>query len=183
VAASTPLAALAAALRRAHVAWHVRDFGTCERRRVASSSQLFVDRVASDRNRGRDGWVYKISDFAPGVGAADVSAKRLRRGARVAWFYCRQDVAASSCQRSLRVVPDATSGSAGSRLRVRVLAYDDRRSAKPAAGAQVRLAAVAAVTDANGVASVMLPGPGRHSLTAQASDGSIPSFPVPIRVK
>jgi hypothetical protein len=183
VAASTPLAALAAALRRAHIGWRVRDFGTCERRRAGSSSQLFVSRIGNNRNRGRDGWVYKVSDFAPGVGAADTSAKRLRRGARVVWFYCRQDLVASSCQRTLRVVPDATSGSAGSRLRVRVLGYDDRRSAKPASGAQVRLGPAAAVADANGFASVALPGPGRHALTAQATDGSIPSFPVAVRVK
>ena len=183
VAASTPLAAIAAALRRAKVGWHVRDFGTCERRRAASSSQLFVDRVGTDRNRGRDGWVYKITDFAPGVGAADTSAKRLARGARVVWFYCRQDVAASSCQRSLRVVPDAAFAAAGSTLRVRVLAYDDRRRAKPASGAQVRLGPAAAVAGANGVASIVAPAAGRHTLTATATDGSIPSFPVSIRVK
>jgi hypothetical protein len=183
VAASTPLAALSAALRHARIGWHVRDFGTCERRRAGSSSQLFVDRVGTDRNRGRDGWVYKVSDFAPSVGAADVSAKRLRRRSTVLWFFCRQDLTASSCQRSLRVVPDATSGAAGAPLRVRVIAYDDRRSGKPASGAQVRLGPAGAVADANGVASIALPAPGRHTLTAEASDGSIPSFPVPIRVK
>jgi hypothetical protein len=81
------------------------------------------------------------------------------------------------------VVPDATSGTAGAPLRVRVLAYDDRRTGKPAAGAQVQVGPAGAVADANGVASVALPAAGRHPLTAAAPDGSTPSFPVMIRVR
>ena len=84
--------------------------GSCERRRTGSSGQLFVDRIATDRNRGQDGWVYKVNDFARNVGAADVAGPRLRNGDRVLWLYCVLDPTTRSCQRSLRVVPDATSG-------------------------------------------------------------------------
>ena len=77
VAASTPLGALQAALRRNGVGYAVRDYGSCARRNTRSSGQLFVTRIARERNSGADGWVYKIDDRTPGVGAADA---RLRRG-------------------------------------------------------------------------------------------------------
>jgi hypothetical protein len=175
VAGSSPLAALAGALDNRDVRWHVRDFGRCERRNARSSGQLFVDRVARDRNRGQDGWVYKVNDYAPTVGAADTAGRRLRNGDRVLWLYCVMDAASRSCQPSLRIVP-------GAALRVGVHAYDNERHAKPAAGALVTLGPASAIADANGVASLASPPAGRYSLTATAP-GAVPAFPVPYEVK
>ena len=182
VSGATPLAALAAALDGQDVAWHLRDFGSCERRRPDSSGQLFVDRIAKDRNRGQDGWVYKVNDFARTVGAADVAGRRLRKGDRVLWLYCVLDPATRSCQRSLRAVPNATSGPPGGAVRVKVRAYDNERRGSPAAGARVTLGPATAVADAGGVASLAAPSPGRYTLTAGAP-GALPSFPVSYEVK
>ncbi len=182
VSGATPLAALARALDRQRIGWHLRDFGSCERRRAGSSGQLFVDRIATDLNRGQDGWVYKVNDFARNVGAADVAGPRLRNGDRVLWLYCVLDPATRSCQRSLRVVPDATSGPPGGSLRVRVRAYDNDRHVAPAAGARVSLGPVTAVTDAGGTATLTAPSQGRYTLSAGAP-GALPSFPLLYEVK
>ncbi len=182
VSGSTPLAALVAALDRHDIGRHLRDFGSCERRRTSSSGQLFVDRIAQDRNRGQDGWVYKVNDFARTVGSADVAGRRLRDGDRVLWLYCVLDPTTRSCQPSLRVVPDATSGPPGGALRVRVRAYDNERRASPAAGARIALGPATAVADATGTATLTAPAAGRYRLSAGAP-GAAPSFPVSYEVK
>jgi hypothetical protein len=182
VSGATALAALAGALDKQRIGWHLRDFGSCERRRPDSSAQLFVDRIAKDRNRGQDGWVYKVNDFARNVGAADVAGPRLRKGDRVLWLYCVLDPATRSCQRSLRVVPDATSGPPGGPVRVRVRAYDNERRASAAAGARVALGPASAVADANGFATLTAPSKGRHALSATAA-GAVAAFPVQYEVK
>ena len=184
VGASTPLAALAAALGRARVGYAVRDYGTCSRRATGSSRQLFVTRIARERNRGQDGWVYKVNDRAPGRGAADM---RVRSGDRLTWLYCKQDRGTGGCQRSLRVVPARRSGLAGGPLSVRVFGYDDRRARIPVPGARVGLAAgdeeiTSARAAADGSALLTLPGAGRYELSATAG-GLVPSFPVTVRVR
>ena len=178
---STPLAALVAALDKRRVGRHVRDFGTCARRNGRSSGQLFVDRIDGERNRGQDGWVYKVNDFARSVGAADTSAPRLRAGARVLWLYCVMDATARSCQRSLRVGADNAAGPPGSVLRVLVEGYDDQRDKQPVAGATVTLGPVSATTDASGHASLVRPAAGTYSLGATAP-GTIPAFPLKVKV-
>jgi hypothetical protein len=183
VAASTPLAALAAVLRRAGVSLHVRDFGTCKRRDARSSGQLFVDRVAGDRNRAQDGWVYKVNDRAPNRGAADVSGGgRLRSGDRVVWLYCTFDPASRSCQRTLRVLPSGARRVPGGILRVRVRGYDNERRATPAAGARVTLGQASALADASGTAALVLPAAGVHLASASMA-GAVPSFPVRVVVR
>jgi hypothetical protein len=181
VTGSTPLAALLAALRRERVGLHVRDFGQCERRNGRSSGQLFVDRVARDRNRGEDGWVYKVNDFARNVGAADASGARLRDGSRVLWLYCTLGAATRSCQRSLRVATQTPGGPPGSSLRVLVEGFDNERRGIPVAGATVTLGTANAVTDATGHATLVLPAAGSHTLVATAP-GAIPSFPLKVKV-
>ena len=181
VAASTPLAALAAALGKRRVAWHVRDFGRCERRRARSSGQLFVDRVRGERNAGQDGWVYKVNDLARSAGAADRAARRLRRGDRVLWFFCRLDAASRSCQRSLRVVTERAGGLPGSALEVLVQGYDDQRRAVAVPGATVSLGPASAVTGPGGFASLPRPAAGDHLLGASAP-GLVTSFPVRVKV-
>jgi hypothetical protein len=184
VAASTPLSALQAALRRKRVGYSVRDYGSCARRNTRSSGQLFVTRIAGERNSGADGWVYKIDDRAPGVGAA---AARLRAGDRLLWFYCEQDPRAGGCQRSLRVVPAGNDGPAGGSLSVRVFGYDDKRTRRAVPGARITLtkgsrAVVSAVSSPDGSAVLTLPPAGRYELAASA-DGLAPSFPVTVRTR
>jgi hypothetical protein len=184
VAASTPLGALQAALRRKRIGYAVRDYGSCTRRNARSSGQLFVTRIARERNRGSDGWVYKIGDRTPGTGAADA---RLRAGDRLLWVYCEQDQESGGCQRSLRVFPAGRSGLAGGSLPVRVFGYDDKRTRRPVPGARVTLRAgneevVSTVSSAEGSAVLTLPAVGRYQLAATA-DGLAPSFPVTVRVR
>jgi hypothetical protein len=184
VRASTPLAALVAALGRRSVGYRLKDFGSCSPRRTRDSGQLFVNRVGRDRNRGQDGWVYKVDDRALSRGAAE---GRVRPGDRVAWLYCHQQADAGGCQRSLRVVPAKRRGLAGESLHVRVLAYDDRGRGRAAAGARVTLRAgrteiTAARAGADGAALLTFPGPGSYALDARA-EGLVPSFPVRIRAR
>ena len=184
VAASTPLGALQAALRPKRIGFAVRDYGSCARRNARSSGQLFVTRIAGERNSGSDGWVYKIDDRTPGTGAADA---RLRAGDRLLWLYCKQDQASGGCQRSLRVVPTKESGPAGGSLPVRVFGYDDRRTRRPVPGARIAIAngdeeVVSAVSSPDGTAVLTLPPAGRYQLAASA-DGLAPSFPVTVRTR
>jgi len=184
VRASTPLAALVAALARQGVGYRLKDFGSCSPRRARDSGQLFVNRIGREANRGQNGWVYKVDDRALSRGAAE---GRVRAGDRVAWLYCRQQADGGGCQRSLRVLPAKRSGLAGESLRVRVLAYDDRARRRPAAGARVTLRAgraeiTSALAAADGTALLTLPGSGSYMLEASA-DGLVRSFPVRIRTR
>ena len=184
VAASTPLAALAAALGRAKVGYAVRDFGGCTAGSPRSSGQLFVNRIAGERNRGQDGWVYKVDDRAPGRGAADV---RLRAGDRVAWIYCKQSPETGGCQRSLRAVPSKRSGRGGDSLNVKVFGYDDKRARRLVPGALVTVhkgttKIASATTGVDGIALLTFPVPGLYDVSATA-DGLVPSFPVRIRAR
>src|SRR4051794_20441522 len=105
---ATPLAALAAARRAGGPGFSVRDYGSCSRR-VTDSGSLFVSRIGADRNRGRNGWTYKLGVRSGTTGAADPTGpfgtgRRLRSGDRVTWFWCVLS-RSGSCQRTLVVVP------------------------------------------------------------------------------
>ena len=94
---ATPLAGLAnsrvATLR-------LRDFAACSKR-SSDAGGLFVSGIGSDRNRGSDGWVYKVGNLLGTAGAADPSGSfgrgRLRAGARVTWFWCHVTKADGGC--------------------------------------------------------------------------------------
>lgn len=92
VAAATPLAALSSAARRRGFKFKVRDYGSCSATNARSSSQLFVYKIANHRNRGQDGWVYKVDGRLATNGAADLSGPLgsglLHSGDSVVWFYC-----------------------------------------------------------------------------------------------
>ena len=171
VAAGTPLAAL---VHSAIGRLSLRDYGFCSRR-PADGGGLFVSGMRGDRNRGLNGWVYKVGTRAGTAGAADPSGPfgngRLRAGARVTWFYCRLRAGGAGCQRTLattsRVRPES--------VRVTVLAHDDEGRARPAAGATVLAGEARAVADRRGVATLTLP-PGTHSLHAEQR-GRVRSFP------
>jgi hypothetical protein len=165
VGASTPLAALAALLRKEGAGYRIRDYGSCLRATAAGSGQLFVRRIGGDANHGNDGWFYKVNDRAPEIGAGDPAA-RLRAGDRLLWFYCVFDEAARSCQRSLRIVP--VKGSAGGDVRVTVRGYDNAGHWVRVAGATVAIGLLTAVSGADGLATLAAGGgPGRVRVTAR----------------
>ena len=91
VAGRTPLAALA---RTPAGARGCEDFGACGSGRPTPSG-LYVRGVEGQRERGADGWVYKIGNKAPSLGAGDRRGT-LRRSARVLWFWCATGRTAAS---------------------------------------------------------------------------------------
>lgn len=170
VGAGTPLAALV----RSRVArLGLRDFGSCSGR-ASDAGGLFVSGIGPDRNRGRDGWVYKVGHRLGTAGAADPAGPfgdgRLRPRARVLWFYCRYERSARGCQRSLALVPASDAGPGA----VRVSAYDDRGRAVPAVGATVRSGDAAATAGPGGIARLALPA-GSHAVHAE-QPGLVRSF-------
>ena len=182
VAASTPLAALAAAMPAA--SFHVRDFGSCSRRSPGGSGQLFVDRIGPDRNAGGDGWFYKVRGRAGTAGAADPAGPfgsgKLRRGAQVLWFFCVFDPAAGSCQRTLAIEAD-DNVKQGATLAVRVMGDDNEGRSKPVEGALVTLGGASAITGADGRCAVQAGAAGRTTLRAERA-GMVPAFPLRVAV-
>jgi hypothetical protein len=181
VAAATPLAALVSLLRDAHRHFRLRDYGHCSRDNPASSAQLFVTQVGRDRNRGNDGWFYKIDDRAGTAGAGDPFGQRLRAGDRVLWFYCRFDTRVRSCQRSLQALVTTRRVMAGASLRARVRSFDNDGHARPEPGVTVTLAGASAVSDTVGAANLTAPRAGRFFLEA-TKPRTTPAFPVPLTI-
>ena len=177
VAGATPLGVLS----RLGLSVKLRDYGSCGKR-TADAGGLFVRRIGPDRNRGRNGWVYKVGRKAGSNGAGDKSGPfgrgRLRDGATVLWFFCRQG--ANGCQRTLEATPERTSVSVGETLKVTVRAYDDLGKGAAAAGVAVRLGQSSAVTGADGVALVPVTETGRLQLVAD-KDGMVRAFPREVR--
>jgi len=174
VAGNTALGALAAL----HLTLRLHDYGSCGRR-PADAAGLFVKRIGPDRNRGQDGWVYKIGRRSPGTGAADTSARRLHRGDRVLWFWCHTQ-ADGGCQRTLEATPDRTSAAPGEQIQVAVRGYDNDGRGALIEGATVALGGATALTGADGVATITVPAAGRLRLVA-SKDGTVRSFPREVR--
>ena len=164
-------------LFRSGLPLRIRDYGRCGRR-TADAASLFVTRIGSERNRGQDGWVYKAGRVVSSAGAGDRSARRLRGGDRLLWFYCRQK--ATGCQRTLEAVPDRTAAAPGEVVRVRVRGYDDQGRGIPVAGATVRLGSASALTGPDGTTELTVPEAGRLTLTAERA-GMVASFPGEVR--
>jgi hypothetical protein len=164
--------ALAALVRSRIGALRLRDYGSCGSR-PRDSASLFVRAIRGERNRGANGWVYKVGRRGASAGAADPSGPfgsgRLRSGQRVTWFYCR--LVGAGCQRTLGLKAVAEGGG----VRVTVRAYDDEGFPVPAVGATVRAGATTGVTGADGTVSLALAA-GSHTLVAE-NDGLVPSFP------
>lgn len=173
VGAATPLAVLAGTRLRLQL----RDYARCGRSPRAAAG-LYVRAVNRERERGDEGWVYKVGRKASTVGAGDTS-RRLRAGQRVTWFWC---VRAADCQRTLEVRPDRTTAAPGDRLRVTVRGYDDVGRGVAVAGAAVRLGSATAVTGRDGTAILTVPAEtGTLALEAERS-GMVPAFPREVRV-
>ena len=175
VGRATPLAAL---VRSRPGKLGLKDFGSCSRR-AADGGQLFVRSIAGQRNRGLDGWVYKVGRKLATAGAADPSGPfgrgRLRAGRRVTWFYGRKR--GGSFQRTLELTGRRTSGGG---MAVRVRGYDDDGRGVAVAGADVVSGFGSAVTDADGDATLSLP-PGTYVLRARKR-GLVPSFGLKVAV-
>ena len=174
VSGRTPLGVLAGT----SLALKIRDYGSCGRR-PADAGLLFVSRIGNDRNRGQDGWVYKVGRKVSSAGAGDRSGRRLRAGDRLLWFYCRTQ-RSGGCQRTLEAVPDRTSAAPGETVRVTVRGYDDQGRGVAVPGATVTLGSATATTDAGGVAQVTVPAAGRLSLGASRA-GMVAAFPREVR--
>jgi hypothetical protein len=180
VARNTPLAALLGTGLRVRL----RDYGSCGRR-TRDSGSLFVTQVGSDRNRGRNGWVYKVGRKAGTAGAADpggpFGSGGLRAGDHVTWFWCVLG-STDSCQRTLEVTPASSSAAAGSALKVTVRGYDDNGRGVNVAGAAVTLGSATATTASDGTATLTVPAAtGRLRLTATHA-GMVGAFPREVAV-
>ena len=173
VSGRTPLGMLAAT----SLAIRLRDYGSCGSR-PADAASLFVTRIAGDRNRGQDGWVYKVGRKVSSAGAGDRSGRRLRGGERLLWFYCRSQ-RAGGCQRTLEATPDRTTAAPGETVRVTVRGYDDQGRGVAVAGATVTLGSATAVTDAAGTAVLTVAESGELEAT---HDGLVRAFPVEVTV-
>ena len=175
VGEGTALAALAA-LRTP--TFHVRDFGACSDR-ARDAESLFVDRIGPERNRGVDGWVYKLGRLTPGIGAG-APAARARSGTRILWFWCRKGP--RGCQRSLEITARPARAAPGENVTFTVRGYDDRERGVAIAGAIVRFAGAQLTTAADGKVATTAPSrPGRFPASAEAR-GLVPSFPVKVVV-
>ena len=181
VGAGTALAALDGARRARGPSFRVRDYGACSDR-ARDSESLYVFQIGPDRGRGRDGWVYKIGRAVPSIGAADLSGRRLRSGQRVVWFYCRMG-RSGGCQRTLEVTLDSPRAAPGAPVRAVVKGYDDLGRGQAIAGATVELAGTGTLTGADGAATLSAPvRAGRYLVSAQKG-GTVPAFPVQVKVK
>ncbi len=185
VAAGTPLATLAAVRAAGGPGFALRDYGHCNSS-PRNSGQLFVYDLGGERNRGQNGWEYKVDGVAGSTGAGDTSGARgdgrlLRSGDRVLWFWCQ--AVGGGCQRTLEVSPSSATVSRGALLAVSVRGYDNEGRARPVAGAIVTLGSDFASSGSGGKASLIAPSkPGRYSVTA-ARRGLVPSFPETIVVR
>ncbi len=185
IPSATPLAALAGAHRVGGPSFRVRDYGGSCSRHAADAGSLFVYQVGRARNRGRDGWTYKVGNRAGSTGAADLSGPfgrgRMRSGAHVVWFWCRMS-SRGSCQRTLTVSPSRRRVAPGGRLRVVVRGYDDFGHGVRIGGATVRLGRRLVRADAHGVAVARAPSrPGWLRLTASRK-GLVTAYGERIRV-
>jgi hypothetical protein len=177
---ATPLSVLAGT----DVSFSLEDYGACSGR-ARDAGALYVRKIGPDRERGRDGWVYKVGRRAGSAGAADPSGsfgtgRLLRAGQRVLWFWCVKD-AADSCQRTLAATPSGKRVAPGGPLSVTVRGYDDNGDGVRVAGALVRLGESAALTGADGVATLTAPAAGTYRLRAE-KPGAVISFPVRVAV-
>ena len=177
---ATPLSVLAGV----GVTFGLTDYGSCSRR-ARDAGSLYVRRIGPDRERGSDGWVYKVGRRSGSAGAADPAGsfgtgRRLRGGQRVLWFWCVKD-AQDLCQRTLEVTPAGQAVMAGRPLRVTVRGYDEAGSGVPVQSATVRVGDATAITGADGVATLTAPAAGSYSVQAERT-GMVVSFPVGITV-
>lgn len=163
--------ALAALVRSRPGRLRIRDFGSCSLR-ARDGAGLFVESIRSDRNRGQNGWVYKVGRRGATAGAADPTGPfgngRLKSDQRVTWFFCR--LVGGGCQRTLELRVSARPGG----VQASVRGYDDEGRGVPIEGATATAGSTSGVTTADGTVELALD-PGVHTLVAR-KDGLVRSF-------
>jgi hypothetical protein len=178
---ATPLSVLAGT----GVRYRLDDYGACSRK-PRDAGSLYVSKIGPDRERGGDGWVYKVGRRSGSAGAADPAGsfgngRKLRAGDQVLWFWCVKDDR-QQCQRTLETA-SADAVAPGAPLAVTVRGYDERGRGVPVAGATVTLGAATALTGADGVATLTAPAaPGELPLQA-SRPGLVQSFPRMVEVR
>jgi hypothetical protein len=185
VAAGTPLSVLAALRRGGGPSFALRDYGRCGSS-PGNSGELFVYSLGGERNRGQNGWEYKVDGVSGTTGAGDPSGpmgngRRLRSGSQVLWFWCV--AVAGGCQRTLHLATGGSAASRGGSLSVTVTGYDNEGRAAPVGGAIVTLGTDFASTSATGGASLVVPTvPGNYVVSA-TKRGLVEGFPRTIVVR
>jgi hypothetical protein len=141
-----------------------------------SCDALYVSQVGRDRERGAAGWVYKVGRRLPSVSA---SRFRVRPGAHVTWFWCRQ---AGNCQRTLSMSVRSRRGL----VRVKVVGYDDFGRGRRIRGATVGVSRPGRRFDVragrDGVATFRTRRGSQIRLTARKR-GTVPAFPRTVLVR
>jgi hypothetical protein len=181
VGSATPLAAL---VHSGIGPLSLRDYGSCSKR-ASDAGGLFVSGIGTDRNRGSDGWVYKVGNVLATAGAADPAGPfgrgRLRNGAYVTWFWCHVSSANGGCPHTLGLTVSVS----GRTLLARVRQYNDGGKGRPDSQVTVQArngnVVQTAQTGAGGSASLTL-GPGSYVVSATKA-GRIASFSARVRVK
>ena len=153
----------------------LRGFGKPFRVR-GSCDALYVFQVGRDRERGAAGWVYKVGRRLPSTSA---SRYRVRSGAHVTWFWCRE---ANACQRTLSMSVRSRRGL----VRVTVIGYDDFGRGKRIRGATVAVSRpgrrFSVRSGRDGVAPFRTRR-GAATRIAARKRGTIPSFPRSVLVR
>ena len=184
VSADTPLAVLADLHAAGGPGFALRDYGHCGAS-TASASELFVDSLGGEANRGQDGWEYKVGGAAGSTGAGDPSGARgngrlLAAGERVLWFWC--EATSNGCERTLEVSA-AAPVSHGRTFTATVYGYENEGRGTPVAGALVSFGGRTARTNSRGRATLVAPSrAGRYVLRASRG-GLVPAFPVTVAVR
>lgn len=163
----------------------IRDYGHCGGS-PANSAELFVYSLGGERNRGQNGWEYKVDGASGTTGAGDPSGpagngRRLSSGEQVLWFWCTAH--SGGCERSLEVRSSTATVARRSALAVTVVARDNEGRSVPVPDAIVTLGTDFASTGAGGRATLFAPSsPGRYQVSATGR-GLVPSFPETIVVR
>lgn len=177
---ATPLSVLAGT----GVRFRLVDYGACSRK-PRDAGSLYVSKIGPDRERGRDGWVYKVGRKVGSAGAADPAGpfgtgRKLRAGQQVLWFWCVKD-RSDACQRTLET-SSAGAVAPGAPLTVTVRGYDEEGRGVPVAGARVTLGSATAVTGADGVATLIAPATAGETALEATKPGLVRAFPRTIAV-
>ena len=145
--AATPLDALQAASRAGEIYIHV----------TKASFGSYVDQIGRYAASGSAGWVFKVDDVSPPVGA---DALELKRGDRVEWYWA--DFSSGSGPKTLRLAR------VGKAACYRALAYDDSGKASFPDGTVLHVDGRAVKTQGATQAAVACVGPHRGLVRATA---------------
>jgi hypothetical protein len=155
--AATPLDALEAASRAGELYYHVTSTGFGP----------YVDQIGRYAAAGTAGWVFKVDDASPTVGADKVA---LRRGDRVLWYYA--DFANGSGPKTLRL------SRVGGSFCYRAVAFDDAGRALFPEGAVLHVDGRSVETQGATQAAMACVGPHRGLVRATAP-GTVRSNALP----